>query len=60
MDLSYSNEKFNLMNSLLDKELETLKVIGPKSTNPISLQILTKFNIFDCFNTESVINAEPE
>lgn len=39
MDLSYSNEKFNLMNSLLDKELETLKVIGPKSTNPISLQI---------------------
>ena len=31
MDLSLSNEKFNLMNSLLDKELENLKKIGKTS-----------------------------
>ncbi len=32
MDLSLSNEKFNFMNSLLDKELENLKKIGKNSS----------------------------
>ena len=31
MDVSLSNEKFNLMNSILDKELENLKKVGKNS-----------------------------
>jgi len=31
MDLSLSNEKFSLMNSILDKELDNLKKIGKNS-----------------------------
>lgn len=54
MDLSCSNEKFNLMNSLLDKELETLKNFGGTKSSKLGILRIFPLIFSDFFPFEKI------